>query len=112
LKSQKKVKIKEKEMIMSVRIRQVEEAKEIADIGDLQVMLISVVKEGVENKKSIVEIIASVGSRVVEPLITAIQGMDQVDEEWKQNRLSALNAIALAQAKTLDLLLPAPVVPT
>ena len=75
---------------MAIEKKSIDYAKEAGDIMDLSVAVIAHFKAG----KSV-----SDAAELLDELMVAIAGSDQIDDEWEANREAVFNAVALGSVK-------------
>lgn len=83
---------------MAIETKQIEYAKEIDDATKLLVELVADLRA----KKSISEIAAE----NIPNLLAALDGIDQVDDEFEENRKVALATVGYRAGELTDALLP------
>lgn len=82
---------------MAVEQKTVMHGKEASDVMAFIVEIVRHFKEG----KSLSEI-----TELIDELIEAINGIDQLDDEFKSNRQAVLNSILLGASDLVEVLLP------
>lgn len=87
---------------MAIEKRQVEYAKEIDDVAVLLVDIVRKAREGVDP--------ATIASGSITNLVTALSGVDQLDDEVRANRKVALQTIGYRTGDLTDAILGAPVI--
>jgi len=77
--------------------REVELPKELSEV----LLFLKEVVADVKAKKEVTTIVAE----AIEPLAKAMEGMDKLDDEWKQHRRESQDAVLLFASDLLDMLL-------
>ena len=81
---------------MAIENKTVVHAKEAGDVMALAVGVVKHFKEG----KGLAE-----AAELLDDLMLAVQGVDQVDDEWKLNKAAVFNAVLLGASELVEVLL-------
>jgi hypothetical protein len=79
---------------MGIEKKEIEVAKELADVGTLLVEIVKVIKKKEEM------------GGLVDDLVEAINGIDQLDDEFKANRGVAVTTLTYKLGEVINVLLP------
>jgi len=78
---------------MAIEKKELDYAKEAGDVMNLVVEVVKHFKA----KKSLGE-----AAELMDELMAAVSGIDQLDDEWKENRMAVVNAVYCGASELVD----------
>ncbi len=92
---------------MSVIKREVEFCKELDEVAELPSFMVREVKKYKAEGKSTAEILSLLGASSVGKVITALDKVDQIDNEYEENRRVFMATAGYRSGELVDALMPA-----
>jgi len=92
---------------MSIIKKELEIAKELDEVAELPAFMIGEVKKYKAEGKSTAEILSLLGASSVAKIITALDKVDQIDDEYEENRAAFMGTAGYRSGQLVDALMPA-----